>query len=99
MLLQLNPKAGYVVGIKLRGDGLTTVVCDLDARRRRDRREAVALVGDPAAAIAEIEQATRRVLRGAGIARTKVLGVGIGLPGVIDSLRGMLPVLAPAPVA
>ena len=48
----------------------------------------VALVGDPAAAIDAIEQATSRVLRSAGIARTKVLGVGIGLPGVIDSLRG-----------
>ncbi len=88
VLLQLNPKAGYVVGIKLRDDGLTTVVCDLDAGIVAIDEKAVALVGDPAAAIAEIEQATRRVLRGAGIARAKVLGVGIGLPGVIDSLRG-----------
>ncbi len=88
VLLQLNPTAGYVVGIKLRGDGLTTVVCDLDASIVATDEKSVALVGDPAAAIAEIEQATRRVLRGAGIARTKVLGVGIGLPGVIDSLRG-----------
>src|ERR1039457_3251408 len=30
-LLSVDPKAGYVVGIKLRGDGLTTVVCDLTA--------------------------------------------------------------------
>jgi N-acetylglucosamine repressor len=88
VLLQLNPAAGYVVGIKLRGDGLTTVVCDLDASIVATDEKSVALVGDPAAAIAEIEQATRRILRGAGIARTKVLGVGIGLPGVIDSLRG-----------
>lgn len=88
VLLQLNPKAGYVVGIKLRSDGLTTVVCDLDAGVVATDETSVALVGDPAAAIGAVEAATRRVLRGAGIARTKVLGVGIGLPGVIDSLRG-----------
>ena len=88
VLLQLNPKAGYVVGIKLRGDGLTTVVCDLDARVVATDEADAALVGDPAAAISAIEQATRRVLREAGVARAKVLGVGIGLSGVIDSLRG-----------
>jgi N-acetylglucosamine repressor len=88
VLLQLNPQAGYVVGIKLRGDGLTTVVCDLDASVVATDEAPAALVGDPAAAITAIEQATRRVLRTAGIARTKVLGVGIGLSGVIDSLRG-----------
>jgi N-acetylglucosamine repressor len=88
VLLQLNPTAGYVVGIKLRSDGLTTVVCDLDAGVVATDEASVALVGDPAAAITAVEEATRRVLQGAGIARTKVLGVGIGLPGVIDSLRG-----------
>jgi N-acetylglucosamine repressor len=88
VLLQLNPTAGYVVGIKLRGDGLTTVVCDLDARVVATDEAPAALVGEPAAAIAAIEQATRRALHSAGVARTKVLGVGIGLSGVIDSLRG-----------
>jgi N-acetylglucosamine repressor len=89
VLLQLNPKAGYVVGIKLRGDGLTTVVCDLDARVVATDEAPAALVGDPAAAVTAIEQATRRALRDAGVARAKVLGVGIGLSGVIDSLRGI----------
>jgi N-acetylglucosamine repressor len=88
VLLQLNPRAGFVVGIKLRSDGLTTVVCDLDAAVVATEEKSIALVGDPAAAIGAIQEATRRVLRGAGIARSKVLGVGIGLPGVIDSLRG-----------
>src|ERR1700722_1618608 len=88
VLLQLNPHAGYVVGIKLRADGLTTVVCDLDARVVTTQEMSLSLVGDPAAAIAAVEDATRQALRAAGVARSKVLGVGIGLPGVIDSLRG-----------
>src|ERR1700722_13021855 len=32
ILLSVDPKAGSVVGIKLRGDGVTTVICALDAQ-------------------------------------------------------------------
>lgn len=89
ILLQLNPKAGYVVGIKLRADGLTTVVCDLDARAVVTDEASVSLVGDPTAAIDAIVQTTRRALRDAGVRRSEVLGIGIGLPGVIDSKQGI----------
>jgi len=89
LLLRLNPRAGYVVGIKLRGDGLTTVVCDLDAQVVASGEVAATLVGDPLAAIDAIAQATRGVLADAGVTRSKVLGVGIGLSGVIDSNGGI----------
>ena len=56
VLLNVDPKAGYVIGIKLRGDGLTTVVCDLDAQVIATEEASVSLVGDPAAAIQAIEQ-------------------------------------------
>src|SRR5271156_717811 len=32
VLLSVDPTVGFVIGIKLRGDGLTTVVCDLAAQ-------------------------------------------------------------------
>ena len=51
ILLKLEPKAGYVVGVKLRGDGLTTVVCDLDGQVVKTTETSVALVGQPATAI------------------------------------------------
>jgi len=89
VLLNLDPKAGYVIGIKLRGDGLTTVVCDLNAQVIATRETSVSLVGDPAAAIEAVEQEARTVLRQAAVPRSKVLGVGIGLSGVIDSSRGV----------
>ncbi|HET7016423.1 MAG TPA: ROK family protein [Streptosporangiaceae bacterium] len=88
VLLQLDPKAGYVVGIKLRGDGLTTVVCDLEANIAASAELDGSFVANPEGALAAIEQATRQVLRDGRIARSKVLGVGIGLSGLIDSARG-----------
>jgi predicted NBD/HSP70 family sugar kinase len=89
VLLSVDPKAGYVVGIKLRGDGLTTVVCDLDAQVVASCEHYVPLVGDPAAAIAAIEQETRRILRTAAVSPSKVLGLGIGLSGVIETSDGV----------
>jgi N-acetylglucosamine repressor len=88
VLLRLDPGAGYVVGIKLRGDGLTTVVCDLEANVVATAEVAGAFVADPAAALTAIERATRQILREARIARSKVLGVGIGLSGLIDPALG-----------
>lgn len=89
VLLSVDPKAGFVVGIKLRGDGLTTVVCDLAAQIVATQELHVSLVGDPAAAIHAIELEVRRVLRSAKVPRSKVLGLGIGLSGIIETSRGV----------
>lgn len=89
VLLSVDPKAGYVIGIKLRGDGLTTVVCDLDAQVIVTKEASASLVGDPAAAIEIVEEESRKALRAASIPRAKCLGVGIGLSGIIDSRRGV----------
>jgi N-acetylglucosamine repressor len=89
VLLSVDPKAGYVVGIKLRGDGVTTVVCDLDAQIVSSNERYIPLVGDPMAALDAIEEETRRALRDAAVPASKVLGVGVGLSGVIDSTAGV----------
>jgi predicted NBD/HSP70 family sugar kinase len=89
VLLDINSTGGYVIGIKLRGDGLTTVVCDLDAHVVASLEARIRLVDDPKAAIRAIEDETRRALQLAAVPRTKVLGVGIGLSGVIDSVAGV----------
>ena len=67
MLLSIDPKAGYVIGIKLRADGVTTVVCDLDAQVVASSEAAELLVGNPEAAILAIERETRRVMRKAAV--------------------------------
>jgi N-acetylglucosamine repressor len=89
VLLSVDPKAGYVGGRKLRGDGVTTVVCDLDAQIVSSNERYVPLVGDPMAALDTIEEETRRALRDAAVPASKVLGVGVGMSGVIDSTAGV----------
>ncbi len=89
VLLSIDATAGYVIGIKLRGDGLTTVICDLEAKVVATREFPVSLVGDPDGAMHAILSEVRGVLRDAKVPRSKALGLGIGMSGVIDSNAGV----------
>ncbi len=89
VLLRLNERAGYVVGIKLTEYGLTTVVTNLAAEVIHSAESNAPLVGDPSAALVAIADAVRKALANSGIKRKMVLGIGIGLAGVIDAGRGV----------
>jgi predicted NBD/HSP70 family sugar kinase len=89
ILLRLNERAAYVVGIKLTEYGLTTVVTNLAAEVIHSDVSSAALVGDPQAAISAIETAVRAALAESGVKRKKVLGIGIGLAGIVDAAEGV----------
>jgi predicted NBD/HSP70 family sugar kinase len=89
VLLRLNERAGYAVGIKLKEHGLTTVITNLAAEVVHSAESDAPLVGDPSAALVAIEQAVRKALAESGVKRKMVLGIGIGLAGVIDAGRGV----------
>ncbi len=88
VLLRLNQRAGYVVGIKLTEYGLTTVVTNLAAEVVHSAESATPLVGNPQAALTAIEAAVRDALAKSGVKRKMVLGIGIGLAGIIDAATG-----------
>src|SRR5712691_7829705 len=55
VLLRLNERAGYVIGIKLKEHGLTTVVTNLAAEVVHSAESDAHLIGDPQAALTAIE--------------------------------------------
>lgn len=85
-LLALNPDAASVIGIKLADDHLAGVVSDLSGG---------ALAGEVVSlgshALEEAEEQIAYVVRSltALVGRRRLLGVGIGLPGVVDGAAGM----------
>ena len=83
-MLKLEPNAGYVVGIKVREDGLTTVMCDLDGHVGKMTETIVPLVGQPAAGTRAIVKATRDV----SDPTSRTLAVGVAVPGVIEPQTG-----------
>lgn len=88
VLLHLNPKAGYVIGIKLRENGLTTVLTDLDTEVIYSAESTAELSRRPEVALHAIEEAVKAAIAQSKVQRKQVVGVGIGLAGVIDSEHG-----------
>jgi predicted NBD/HSP70 family sugar kinase len=104
VLLRMNPNAAYVVGAKLSMHQVSITVTNLKAEPLsclvlpvRTWRLGAALIADL------LEDGIRAAVAKAGITMAQIAGVGVGLPGFIDSVAGIShwsPILAtePAPV-
>lgn len=86
--LRIDPAAGAVIGIKVAPDSLTATVTDLAATPMaiatlpRGAETTLDEVGDL------IERAMTEVLRTAGVDQDRVVGVGVGVPGLVDPETG-----------
>ena len=91
VLLSINPSAGYIVGVKLREDSMTVAICDLNCTIIHALEENTLANADtlPHRVVEAIAEAVKRCLSEAGISVRKVLGIGVGLSGLIDSSRGI----------
>jgi predicted NBD/HSP70 family sugar kinase len=96
-MLSFNAGAGYVLGIDISAGKLVILAADLtgrliaENRTLIDRREMLR----PAPLLALVRRRTRRILDAAGIARHRLMAVGIGTPGIVDPRSGRIN-LAPA---
>lgn len=104
VLLRLNSRAGFVVGVKVMRELLAAVVTDLDAEvieyqtRSLVRSTSVgegssddkeSHVTHPDAVLREVGEIVDSVLTASGVDRSQVLGVGLGLAGLVDGQAGV----------
>lgn len=89
ILLRIDPTLGFVVGVKLREDSMTLGVCDLGCSVVHSYEAALPEGNAPDAVCDAIAAAVTEALRQANIPRQRLLGVGIGLAGLIDSVAGI----------
>lgn len=87
-LLAVNPSAGYVVGIKVAAETVTVTLTDLAAEPLTTDTlpRAAHLEADATADM--LASAVEMVAASAGVDRHRLLGVGIGVPGVVDPDSG-----------
>ncbi len=90
ILLALNPAGRYTAGIKLMEDHAVSALTDLEATIIA--RQSVALPADHAVedVLAALAGMVESMLAQAGVPRNKLLGVGLGLAGIVDSEGGLL---------
>ncbi|SBT65764.1 Sugar kinase of the NBD/HSP70 family, may contain an N-terminal HTH domain [Micromonospora sediminicola] len=87
VLVDLAPQTGHLVGIKLRDDDMTVVVADLRCSVVHALEAPVAPDAAPREAVEMISAAIEKAVREAGVPRESLLGVGVGVPGVVDAAR------------
>lgn len=86
--LRVNERAGHVVGIKVTADHLAATITDLaanplaaaTAERRHD--------DDPQSVAAQFARLVDRCVQDAATDRSSLLGLGIGVPGIVDQATG-----------
>ena len=89
ILLAINPSGGYVIGIKLTETQAIGALTDLEAAvivKRTDNLHG----RDPEMIVKQLSLLVSELLKMAGLPKKKLLGVGVGLAGIVDSEQGML---------
>jgi predicted NBD/HSP70 family sugar kinase len=88
VLLELIDSAAFAVGVKLKQDGMTVAITDL-AGSSIYHGESPLIDASPEQALAQVADQVRRGMAAAGIDDRKTIGVGIGMPGLIDHGSGV----------
>lgn len=89
VLLSINPSAVYAVGVKLRENGMTITICDLNCAIIRTSEQAFSAGGEPHQIIETISSTIKQLMREAGLQLRQILGVGVGLGGWVDPVSGL----------
>ncbi len=90
VMLELNPEAASVVGVKLAPDRITVVATNFRADVRTDLALPVRISRQSASVIADlVEDGVRQCVADAGLAIAAVRGICVGLPGVVEHQTGL----------
>lgn len=83
VLVELNPKAGYIVGVGLNMMSMVGVLVDLEinviAEVKKER-----LPENSERVVQQMVDLAAEIIEKAEIDKTKIVGVGVGVPGIID---------------
>ncbi|MCR4407252.1 MAG: ROK family transcriptional regulator [Anaerolineae bacterium] len=88
VFLRLNHQAGFVVGVKLMEQAITSALTDLDAKVLYHRVTSLQDQHDVQAVQGIIIAAVEATIAESRVDRARVLGIGIGMAGVVDGQVG-----------
>lgn len=87
-LLAFAPDRHYIVGVDIGTTNILVVLMDMSARIAASRSVPTRVNDAPEAVIARIAQTIAAVIDEAGSERERILGIGIGMPGVLEPQTG-----------
>ncbi len=89
VLLKLNRKFGFLVAVEFDDEQVTAGVLDLEPSVIRVLSEPADLSHGKEGLLRQLESAARRVVAASRLPWSKLLGIGIADPGLVDTRRGI----------
>jgi glucokinase-like ROK family protein len=97
-LLKFNHQLGYIVGVDIGATSMDLAIADLNAQILARDGGPADVRDEPLVLLGEVKRRVLALLAKHDIRPERVLGVGVGVPGPVDFLKGILvaPPLMPA---
>jgi predicted NBD/HSP70 family sugar kinase len=90
VMLELNPEAAYVTGVKLAPDQITVATTNFRADVMQTLSLPVRIDRQPVSVIADlVEDGVRRSVADAGLSMDRISGICVGLPGIVEKASGL----------
>jgi glucokinase-like ROK family protein len=90
VLLKLNPKAGYIIGVEIGVDFILVALANFDSKIVWRHHEQTTELADQASILERAVQLIRTAVAEAERAGMRILGLGLGVPGLMDRASGTL---------
>jgi N-acetylglucosamine repressor len=90
ILLKFQPLAGVVVGVDIRMSHATVAITDLNATLLVEEKISYAVGSGPEEVLPRIVAAMRRLLAQGEVRHSRLVGVGVGIPGLVDYTENTL---------
>jgi glucokinase-like ROK family protein len=87
-LMAFHHQAWYAVGVDIGTTHIDTLIVDLSARVIHKSSTATKIKEKPQKVISRIISNIEKGIRESGITKDKILGIGLGVPGLLDSKTG-----------
>jgi predicted NBD/HSP70 family sugar kinase len=89
VLLRVNEESSFVLGIDFDAEVLSASVMDLHPTIVHQIRQPTFLGGGVEGLLQQLLECAQNVLQESGIPKTRLLGIGIGDPGLVDTEEGL----------
>lgn len=90
ILLEMNPRRGYVVGVDMGATHLSVVVADFLSHVIYEADAAFDVRNGPQACLEIVDEQVRRALQQKGLSFEQVLAIGVGVPGPVLAEAGIV---------
>ncbi|GMA64902.1 ROK family transcriptional regulator [Alicyclobacillus fastidiosus] len=90
VLLEFNPAVGSVIGVELGVDFIKVLLLDLSARVIKITESSIQETQNPEYAVGQMSEMVKSAIADAPDSPLGVIGVGIGIPGLVDAKRGVV---------